>query len=106
MKTTTVRVEDRSRMDPAKDLSVRLGDLLRVLDKAADRFVIPCQGMLALGKGGCPDCRDTLELKSELLKMASILWAEVQEKTKTGMPFGAKSKIEAKTEAKNRNRIK
>lgn len=106
MKTTTVRVEDRSRMDPAKVLSVRLEDLLRVLDKAADHFVIPCQGMLALGKGGCPDCRDALELKSELLKMASILRAEAQEKMKTGMPFGAKSKIEAKTEAKNRNRIK
>jgi len=82
MKTTTVRVEDRSRMDPAKVLSVRLEDLLRVLDRAADRFVIPCQSMLSLGTGGCPDCRDTLELKSELLKMASILRAEVQEKMK------------------------
>ena len=102
----TVRVEDRSRTDPAKVLSVRLEDLLRVLDKAADHFLIPCQGMLALGKGGCPDCRDTLELKSELLKMASILRAEVQEKMKTGMPFGAKSKNEAKTEANNRKKIK
>ena len=106
MKTTTVRVEDRSRTDPAKVLSVRLEDLLRVLDKAADHFLIPCQGLLATGKGGCPDCRNALELKSELLKMAAILRAEVQEKMKTGMPFGAKSKIEAKTEAKNRNRIK
>lgn len=106
MKTTTVRVEDRSRTDPAKVLSVRLDDLLRVLDKAADRFLIPCQGLLALGKDGCPDCRGALELKSELLKTASILRAEVQEKMKTGMPFGAKSKNEAKTEAKNRKRIK
>ena len=103
---TQLKVEDRSRTDPAKVLSVRLEDLLRVLDKAADHFLIPCQGLLALGKGGCPDCRDTLELKAELLKMASILRAEVQEKMKTGMPFGAKSKIEAKTEAKNRKRIK
>ena len=79
MKTATLRVEDRSRMDPAKVLSVRLEDLLRVLDRAADHFLIPCQGMLALGKGGCPGCRDALELKSELLKMASILRAEVQE---------------------------
>lgn len=38
--------------------------------------------------------------------MAAILRAEAYEKMKTGMPFGAKSKIEAKTEAKNRNRIK
>ena len=106
MKTTTVRVEDRSRMDPAKVLSVRLEDLLRVLDKAAVHFVIPCQSMLSLGTGGCPNCRNTLELKSDLLKMASILRAEVQEKMKTGMPFGAKSKNEAKTEAKNRKRIK
>ena len=79
-------------VDPAKVLSVRLEDLLRVLDKAADHFLIPCQGMLALGEEGCPDCRDALELKSELLKMASILRAEGQEKMKTGMPFGAKSK--------------
>ena len=91
MKTTTVRVEDRSRMDPAKVLSVRLEDLLRVLDKAADHFVIPCQ-RIALSGGMCSNCRDTLELKSELLKMASILRAEAQEKMKTGMPFGAKSK--------------
>ena len=76
MKTTTVRVEDRSRMDPAKVLSVRLEDLLRVLDKAAVHFVIPCQSMLSLGTGGCPNCRNTLELKSDLLKMASILRAE------------------------------
>ena len=106
MKTTAVRVEDRSRTDPAKVVSVRLDDLLSVLDRAADHFLIPCQGLLALGKGGCPDCRDALELKSELLKMASILRAEVQEKTKTGMPFGAKSKNEVKTEANNRKRIK
>ena len=106
MKTTTVRVEDRSRMDPVKVLSVRLDDLLHVLDKAADHFLIPCQGLLTTGKGGCPDCRNALELKSDLLKMASILRAEVQEKMKTGMPFGAKSKNEAKTEAKNRKRIK
>ena len=105
MKTTTVRVEDRSRMDPAKVLSVRLEDLLRVLDKAADHFVIPCQSMLSLGTGGCPNCRNALELKSDLLKMASILRAEVQEKMKTGMPFGAKSKNEAKTEANKRKRI-
>ena len=76
MKTTTVRVEDRSRTDPAKVLSVRLDDLLRVLDRAADHFVIPCQSMLSLGTGGCPNCRNTLELKSDLLKMASILRAE------------------------------
>ena len=106
MKTTTVKVEDRSRTDPAKVVSVRLDDLLSVLDRAADHFPIPCQGLLALGKGGCPNCRNTLELKSDLLKMASILRAEVQEKTKTGMPFGAKSKIEAKTEANNRKKIK
>lgn len=92
MKTTTVRVEDRSRTDPAKVLSVRLEDLLRVLDKAADHFLIPCQGMLARGEGGCPNCRNTLDLKSELLKMASILRAEAAETMKTGMPFGAKSK--------------
>ena len=106
MKTATLRVEDRSRMDPAKVVSVRLEDLLGVLDRAADHFVIPCQSMLSPGTGGCPNCRNTLELKSDLLKMASILRAEVQEKMKTGMPFGAKSKNEAKTEAKNRNRIK
>ena len=62
-------------MDPAKVLSVRLEDLLRVLDKAADHFVIPCQ-TITLPDGMCPNCRDTLELKSELLKMASILRAE------------------------------
>lgn len=38
--------------------------------------------------------------------MASILRAEAQEKMKTGMPFGAKSKNEAKTEANNRKKIK
>ena len=106
MRTTRLKVEDRSRMDPAKVLSVRLEDLLRVLDKAADHFVIPCQSMLSLGTGGCPNCRNALEVKSDLLKMASILRAEVQEKMKTGMPFGAKSKNEAKTEANNRKRIK
>ena len=63
-------------MDPAKVVSVRLEDLLGVLDRAADHFVIPCQSMLSLGTGGCPNCRNTLELKSELLKMASILRAE------------------------------
>ena len=63
-------------MDPAKVVSVRLEDLLGVLDRAADHFVIPCQSMLSLGPGGCPNCRNTLELKSELLKMASILRAE------------------------------
>ena len=106
MKTATLRVKDRSRMDPAKVLSVRLEDLLRVLDKAAVHFVIPCQSMLSLGTGGCPNCRNTLELKSDLLKMASILRAEAFEKMKTGMPFGAKSKNEAKTEANIRKRIK
>ncbi len=85
---------------------LKVEDLLSVLDRAADHFVIPCQSMLSLGTGGCPNCRNALELKSDLLKMASILRAEAQEKMKTGMPFGAKSKIEAKTEAKNRNRIK
>ena len=85
MKTATLRVEDRSQMDPAKVVSVRLEDLLGVLDRAADHFVIPCQSMLSLGTGGCPDCRNTLELKADLLKMASILRAEVQEKMKTGM---------------------
>ena len=105
MRTTRLKVEDRSRMDPAKVLAVRLEDLLRVLDKAADHFVIPCQ-TITLPDGMCPNCRDTLELKSELLKMASILRAEVQEKMKTGMPFGAKSKNEAKTEANNRKKIK
>ena len=63
-------------MDPAKVVSVRLEDLLGVLDRAADHFVIPCQSMLSLGTGGCPNCRNTLELKSDLLKMASILRAE------------------------------
>ena len=92
-------------MDPAKVVSVRLDDLLRVLERASDYFVIPCQAS-ALPDGMCSNCRNALELKAELLKMASILRAEVQEKMKTGMPFGAKSKIEAKTEAKNRNRIK
>ena len=85
---------------------LKVEDLLSVLDRAADHFLIPCQGLLALGTGGCPDCRDTLELKADLLKMASILRAEAQEKMKTGMPFGAKSKNEAKTEANNRKRIK
>ena len=85
---------------------LKVEDLLSVLDRAADHFVIPCQSMLSLGTGGCPNCRNTLELKSDLLKMASILRAEASEKMKTGMPFGAKSKNEAKTEAKNRNRIK
>ena len=64
---------------------LKVEDLLSVLDRAADHFLIPCQGLLALGTGGCPDCRNTLELKSELLKMASILRAEAQEKMKTGM---------------------
>ena len=85
---------------------LKVEDLLSVLDRAADHFLIPCQGLLALGTGGCPDCRDTLELKADLLKMASILRSEPQEKMKTGMPFGAKSKNEAKTEANNRKRIK
>ena len=85
---------------------LKVEDLLSVLDRAADHFLIPCQGLLALGTGGCPDCRNTLELKADLLKMASILRAEAQEKMKTGMPFGAKSKNEAKTEANNRKRIK
>ena len=85
---------------------LKVEDLLSVLDRAADHFLIPCQGLLALGTGGCPDCRNTLELKADLLKMASILRAEAQEKMKTGMPFGAKSKNEAKTEANNRKKIK
>lgn len=106
MKTTQLKVEDRSHTDPAKVVSVRLDDLLSVLDRAADHFLIPCQSLLALGTGGCPNCRNALELKSELLKMASILRAEAQEKMKTGMPFGAKSKNEAKTEANNRKKIK
>lgn len=92
-------------MDPAKVVSVRLDDLLRVLDRAADYFVIPCQ-TITLPDGMCSNCRNTLELKSDLLKMASILRAEVQEKMKIGMPFGAKLKNEAKTEANNRKRIK
>ena len=71
---------------------LKVEDLLSVLDRAADHFVIPCQSMLSLGTGGCPNCRNALELKSDLLKMASILRAEVQEKMKIGMPFGAKSK--------------
>lgn len=103
---TQLKIEDRSRTDPAKAVSVRLEDLLSVLDRAAGHFLIPCQSLLALGAGGCPNCRDTLELKADLLKMASILRAEVQEKMKTGMPSGAKSKNEAKTEANNRKRIK
>ena len=85
---------------------MKLEDLLRVLDRAADHFFIPCQPLLARGEGGCPNCRDTLDLKSELLKAASILRAEAAETMKTGMPFGAKSKNEAKTEANNRKRIK
>ena len=85
---------------------LKVEDLLSVLDRAADHFLIPCQGLLALGTGGCPDCRNTLELKADLLKMASILRAEAQEKMKTWMPFGAKSKNEAKTEANNRKKIK
>ena len=84
---------------------LKVEDLLSVLDRAADHFLIPCQGLLALGTGGCPSCRNALELKSDLLKMASILRPEVQEKTKIGMPFGAKSKNEAKTEANKRKRI-
>ena len=70
-------------MDPAKVVSVRLDDLLRVLDRAADYFVIPCQAS-ALPDGMCSNCRNTLELKAELLKMASILRAEAYEKMKTG----------------------
>ena len=84
---------------------LKVEDLLSVLDRAADHFVIPCQSMLSLGTGGCPNCRNALELKADLLKMASILRAEVQEKMKIGMPFGAKSKNEAKTEANKRKRI-
>ena len=105
MKTTQLKVEDRSHTDPAKAVSVRLDDLLSVLDRAADYLVIPCH-TITLPDGMCPNCRDTLELKADLLKMASILRAEAQEKMKTGMPFGAKSKNEAKTEANNRKRIK
>ena len=63
---------------------LKVEDLLSVLDRAADHFLIPCQGLLALGTGGCPDCRNTLELKADLLKMASILRAEAYEKMKTG----------------------
>jgi len=37
--------------------------------------------------------------------MTDAGWAEAQEKMKTGMPFGAKSKNEAKTEANKRKRI-
>ena len=55
---------------------LKVEDLLSVLDRAADHFVIPCQSMLSLGTGGCPNCRNALELKSDLLKMASILRAE------------------------------
>ena len=58
---------------------LKVEDLLSVLDRAADHFLIPCQGLLALGTGGCPSCRNALELKSDLLKMASILRAEAQE---------------------------
>ena len=57
---------------------LKVEDLLSVLDRAADHFLIPCQGLLALGTGGCPDCRNTLELKADLLKMASILRAETE----------------------------
>ena len=71
---------------------MKLEDLLRVLDRAADHFLIPCQPLLARGEGGCPNCRGALELKSELLKTASILRAEASETMKTGAPFGAKSK--------------
>ena len=71
---------------------MKLEDLLHVLDRAADHFCIPCQALLARGEGGCSYCRDALDLKSELLKTASILRSEAQEKMKTGMPFGAKSK--------------
>ena len=71
---------------------MKLEDLLRVLDRAADHFFIPCQPLLAGSEGGCQDCREALELKSELLKTASILRAEARETMKTGMPFGAKSK--------------
>ena len=85
---------------------MKLEDLLRVLDRAAAHILIPCQPLLAGSEGGCPDCRDASDLKSDLLKTASILRAEAGEKTKTGVPFGAKSKIEAKTEANNRKRIK
>ena len=71
---------------------MKLEDLLRVLDRAADHFLIPRQSLLARGEGGCPNCRNTLDLKSELLKTASILRAEADKKMKTGTPFGAKSK--------------
>ncbi len=79
MKTTQLKVEDRSHTDPAKAVSVRLDDLLSVLDRAADYLVIPCH-TITLPDGMCPNCRDTLELKADLLKMASILRAEAQEK--------------------------
>ena len=55
---------------------MKLEDLLRVLDRAADHFLIPCQPVLARGNGMCHECQVTLELKSELLKTASILRAE------------------------------
>jgi len=71
---------------------MKLEDLLHVLDRAADHIFVPCQSMLARGEGGCPNCRDTLELKSEILKTASILRAEAYENPKTGVQFGAKSK--------------
>ena len=71
---------------------MKLERLLRVLVRAADHFLIPCQPVLARGKGMCHECQATLELKSELLKAASILRAEASETMKTGMPFGAKSK--------------
>ena len=71
---------------------MKLEDLLRVLDRAAAHFLIPCQATRARGNGMCRECRVTLELKSELLKTASILRAEARETMKTGMPFGAKSK--------------
>ena len=40
------------------------------------------------------------------LRLLQLQAAEVQEKMKPGIPFGAKSKNEAKTEANNRKRIK
>ena len=71
---------------------MKLEDLLHVLDRAADHILIPCQPLLARGEGGCPNCRNALDLKSELLETASILRAEASEQMRTGMPFGAKSK--------------
>ena len=73
----------------------QLQALVRAFFTSEDKWVVAYRELERLGYTWTP----------RRLKMASILRAEVQEKMKIGMPFGAKSKNEAKTEANKRKRI-